>query len=508
MTTDADASSRSRRQKAPNFAPGEEHLYSNTGYFLLSVIVRRASGQSLREFAQERIFGPLGMRHTQYNESHTRIIPNRATGYCEAEGGGFGIDMSDWEQNGDGGGPDDGRGSAALGRELLRAEGRRPALIDAMLEGRRPQQRQEAPVRVGALRRRPIAACRRSRTAAPGPGTARSCMRFPKQHFSVACLCNLAAGQSEPARSRRSPTSISATLMKPVEPRRRPRSPRRRRPVEALGRGAPRLCGRLSRATSPDSRHARGPPGGGSKGKSGATGDPRSSRPGRAASAIDGTLGRSRATSRSSSAAAGRPPEAARRRYDGRRRARDRDVYEPVDALDAEPPRELESLAGRYESGEVDTTWTPGVEDGKLYIRHRGLPDEPLRPTVDGHVRARRDDPRRSRKDSAGRSTGFTLDEGRVRGLAFRKLRILLEKSLRPDDGGRRIASQRSSRGAPADRRRIRSWRSGAVRAQETAVPGGVPGLEGRPAPGSPTTSRRRGIFVRSARLPEPGDAS
>ena len=37
------------RQKELNFAPGEEHLYSNSGYTLLGVIVKRVSGKSLRE---------------------------------------------------------------------------------------------------------------------------------------------------------------------------------------------------------------------------------------------------------------------------------------------------------------------------------------------------------------------------------------------------------------------------------------------------------------------------
>jgi len=36
------------RQKSLNFAPGEEYLYSNGGYFLLGIIVKRASGRSLR----------------------------------------------------------------------------------------------------------------------------------------------------------------------------------------------------------------------------------------------------------------------------------------------------------------------------------------------------------------------------------------------------------------------------------------------------------------------------
>ena len=40
-----------RRQRSLNFAPGDEFLYSNTGYALLSIVVKSASGKSLREFA-------------------------------------------------------------------------------------------------------------------------------------------------------------------------------------------------------------------------------------------------------------------------------------------------------------------------------------------------------------------------------------------------------------------------------------------------------------------------
>ena len=35
------------RQKSLNFAPGDEFLYSNTGYALLSIVVHRASGETL-----------------------------------------------------------------------------------------------------------------------------------------------------------------------------------------------------------------------------------------------------------------------------------------------------------------------------------------------------------------------------------------------------------------------------------------------------------------------------
>jgi CubicO group peptidase (beta-lactamase class C family) len=69
------------RQLRLNFEPGAEHLYSNSGYVLLSIIVHRVSGRPLDEFAQERIFTPLGMRHTRFQHDHTTPIPGRALGY-------------------------------------------------------------------------------------------------------------------------------------------------------------------------------------------------------------------------------------------------------------------------------------------------------------------------------------------------------------------------------------------------------------------------------------------
>ena len=44
-------------RRRPNFAPGEDYLYCNTGYNLLALVVEKASGQSLRDFSEQRIFG-------------------------------------------------------------------------------------------------------------------------------------------------------------------------------------------------------------------------------------------------------------------------------------------------------------------------------------------------------------------------------------------------------------------------------------------------------------------
>lgn len=62
------------------FQPGEKWAYSNTGYYLLGLIIEKASGRSYWEFLDERIFKPLGMTATRSSEPRT-IIPNRARGY-------------------------------------------------------------------------------------------------------------------------------------------------------------------------------------------------------------------------------------------------------------------------------------------------------------------------------------------------------------------------------------------------------------------------------------------
>ena len=102
VTTDADALLAISKQRGTNFAPGSEFLYSNSGYFLLSVIVRRVSGQTLRYFAATRIFAPLEMTHTQIVDRHEMIVPGKAGSYAPGPGGNFVLSLANWEQTGDG----------------------------------------------------------------------------------------------------------------------------------------------------------------------------------------------------------------------------------------------------------------------------------------------------------------------------------------------------------------------------------------------------------------------
>jgi hypothetical protein len=93
---------------------------------------------------------------------------------------------------------------------------------------------------------------------------------------------------------------------------------------------------------------------------------------------------------------------------------------EPVDAW-TPSPADLAGLAGRYTSRELDTTWRLEIVDGKLFVRHRGGPEEPLSPTVADRMTVR-GRVLRFKRDASGKATGFIVDEGRVRGIAFQRV--------------------------------------------------------------------------------------
>ncbi len=69
------------RQKNISFKPGSKHQYSNSNYHLLGIIVGRVSGKSLRAFAEENIFKPLGMKNTMFFDNRFEVVKNRAAGY-------------------------------------------------------------------------------------------------------------------------------------------------------------------------------------------------------------------------------------------------------------------------------------------------------------------------------------------------------------------------------------------------------------------------------------------
>ena len=86
-----------------NFKPGEEHLYSNSGYWLLGQIVNEVAEMNMADFAQKEIFEPLKMNNTHFHNDHTRIVKNRASGYVPANKDTYKISMTTLDMIGDGG---------------------------------------------------------------------------------------------------------------------------------------------------------------------------------------------------------------------------------------------------------------------------------------------------------------------------------------------------------------------------------------------------------------------
>jgi CubicO group peptidase (beta-lactamase class C family) len=226
VTTDEDALELIARQKALNFTPGSEFLYSNTGYFLLSVIVKRVSGKTLREFAAENIFAPLEMSHTQYRDNHTALVLDRAMAYDKKEkGDGYNLDVSYFEQTGDGAVHTSVEDLQKWDENFYTGQVGGKELLAELQERGKLNNGIELEYAKGLF----IADYRGLRTVSHGGawgGYRAELVRFPGEHFSVACLCNL--GNANPSKLAREVADVYlANLLKPHEVEKKPEEQRK-----------------------------------------------------------------------------------------------------------------------------------------------------------------------------------------------------------------------------------------------------------------------------------------
>jgi len=189
-TTEADALKAIVKQKALNFTPGDEWLYSNSGYFLLSIVIKRASGKSFAEYAKENIFDPLGMKHTLILDNHKRIVPMRVTGYGPARSGGFQTEMSNFEQTGDGAVMTSVEDLLLWDQNFYEPKVGGKAFLDQMHavgsfnDGKKHDY-------ASGLFIEEYKGLRKVSHGGAWAGFRSELVRFPDQKFSVACLCNL-----------------------------------------------------------------------------------------------------------------------------------------------------------------------------------------------------------------------------------------------------------------------------------------------------------------------------
>jgi CubicO group peptidase (beta-lactamase class C family) len=181
------------------FPTGTQYLYSNSGYFLLSQIVKRVSGKSLRDFAAENIFRPLEMTTAEFRDDHTALIKNRAYGYS-ARGAGFRLDNPNFDVVGAG-------GLFLTVRDFLRWD---QNFYDARVGGRDFVTQLQTPGRLndgspisptpyafGLLISQFEGVDLVSHDGAYG-GFRAAVLRFPQQHLSIVCLGNLSSLQPGP----------------------------------------------------------------------------------------------------------------------------------------------------------------------------------------------------------------------------------------------------------------------------------------------------------------------
>ena len=66
--------------KPLQFEPGTRYNYTNSGTFLLGLIIERVSGQTYEEYVRQNIFTPFGMQHTSMADWRV-LVNHRAHGY-------------------------------------------------------------------------------------------------------------------------------------------------------------------------------------------------------------------------------------------------------------------------------------------------------------------------------------------------------------------------------------------------------------------------------------------
>ena len=86
VITREDVFSLIRRQKSLNFDPGDDYTYCNTGYHLLAQIAQKVTGKEQRVLAHEKIFEPLGMTQTVFQDHHRMLIKGKAVSYAPKAG--------------------------------------------------------------------------------------------------------------------------------------------------------------------------------------------------------------------------------------------------------------------------------------------------------------------------------------------------------------------------------------------------------------------------------------
>lgn len=191
LITNDDVMSVMTRQKELNFKPGERHVYCNTGYTLMGLIVKRVSGLSLREFTTKNIFEPLGMTHTHFRDDHAEVIKHDAVGYEQEPGKPFEISITNFDTVGATSLHTTVEDLQRWDENFYHPKVGGDAFVQQMLERGKLNNGEQLDYAFGLV----LEKYKGLPTVGHGgadAGYRSDITRFPEQHFSVAVLCNSA----------------------------------------------------------------------------------------------------------------------------------------------------------------------------------------------------------------------------------------------------------------------------------------------------------------------------
>lgn len=190
LITDDDVLELFSKQRELNFKPGEQFLYSNTGYTLLAQIVQRVSRRSLRDFTERRIFDPLGMKNTHFRDDHAEVVKRQAIGYARS-GSLFRLSVPNFDTVGPTGLMTTVEDLALWDENFYQPTAAWKPVVEQLLQTGTLNNGQQLTYAYGLqlakYRGLPVV----DHNGADA-GYKADLLRFPEQHFSVACLCNVA----------------------------------------------------------------------------------------------------------------------------------------------------------------------------------------------------------------------------------------------------------------------------------------------------------------------------
>lgn len=408
VITEADILDLISRQKALNFRPGDEHLYSNTGYTLLAVIVKRISGQSLRDFADANIFKPLGMTRTHFHDDHSMIVKDRTSAYQPRTGGGLKVsipvfdtygatslfttveDMAKWDQN----------------------------FVDKKVGGEAAMEQMLTPGVLNSGKKLTYALglslgeYKGLKTVGHGgsdAGYRSDFVRFPDQQFSVVCFCNVSTSNPSMLTRRVADIYLADQIKQPPPPP-KPAAPMAASTVTLTEQELASKAGVYTeRKTETTIRLEM------KEGKLTAAMGP-------GFPLVPLTKDRFQVLGAPASVTfeglANGHPLRMLVLNDGEKEPL---VFEYVEAPAEPTAAALAEYAGVYYSEELDTRYTVVVKDGKLAMRRRKFEDTPLKPKSADEFTAANAGSIKFTRDAQKRVAGFEINAGRVRNLRFTK---------------------------------------------------------------------------------------